>query len=223
MAQRSRIVLLHATMVAVDPIHEAFRKLWPEAEAVNLLDDALTIDRARADELRPDLQSRFVSLCHYAASLSADGILITCSAFGPAIDQAASEISIPVLKPNAPMFDAALREGKRIAMIATFAPAVVTMEQEFVAQARAQGSAAILETFVLPDAMAALRGGDAESHNRLVTEKGASLSGFDAIMLAHFSTSRAADLLRSRTTTPVLSAPEASVLAMREALVGQPG
>ena len=38
-----RIVLLHATPVAMEPIQRAFVEKWPEAETVNLLDDALTI------------------------------------------------------------------------------------------------------------------------------------------------------------------------------------
>lgn len=42
-----RIVLLHATPVAMAPIQSAFADRWPEAEIVNLLDDGLTIDRAR--------------------------------------------------------------------------------------------------------------------------------------------------------------------------------
>ena len=42
-----RIVLLHATPVAMAPIHTAFSEIWPEAELVNLLDDGLSIDRAR--------------------------------------------------------------------------------------------------------------------------------------------------------------------------------
>lgn len=220
MAQQKRIVLIHATMVAVDPIHAAFTKHWPDVEAVNLLDDALTLDRAKNHDLTADMKSRFVSLCRYGAGLRADGILITCSAFGPAIEQAAAELPIPVLKPNAPMFDAAIEMGDRIAMIATFEPAVATMEHEFSQQAQFAGSKAKLTTFVVASAMDALRSGNADGHNRLVAEQGADLSGFDAIMLAHFSTSRAAPALRLATALPVLTAPEAATLAMRNRLIG---
>jgi Asp/Glu/hydantoin racemase len=213
---RPRIVLLHATPVAMDPIRQAFAERWPDAETVNLLDDALTTDRARNTELTEALSDRFVSLCHYGASLSASGILVTCSAFGPAIEAAASKLPIPVVKPNAPMFDAAIGSGRRVAMIATFEPAVVTMEDEFRAQAESSG--AQLTSFTVPEAMTALRKGDEKTHNRLIAEKAAELSGFDAIMLAHFSTSRAADEVRRRTETPVFTAPEAAVEEMRRRL-----
>ena len=48
-----RIVLLHATPVAMAPIAAAFRAEWPEAETVNLLDDSLSQDRSREPELTP--------------------------------------------------------------------------------------------------------------------------------------------------------------------------
>jgi Asp/Glu/hydantoin racemase len=213
----TRIVLLHATMVAFAPVQSAFQKIWPEVEIVNLLDDALTTDRARDRELTDALSRRFMSLCRYGASLAADGILVTCSAFGPAIQAAAAELPIPVVKPNAPMFDAAIHTGRRLAMIATFEPAVVTMEEEFRAQAARSG--AQLTSFTVPEAMTALRNGDQDIHNRLVADKAAELSGFDAIMLAHFSTSRAADEARRRTATPVFAAPEAAVEEMRRRIL----
>src|SRR5689334_19257164 len=42
-----RIALIHATPLAVDPIDAAFDAQWPDAERVNLLDDSLSVDRAR--------------------------------------------------------------------------------------------------------------------------------------------------------------------------------
>ena len=47
MAKAPRIVLLHATPIAMPPVQAAFAIDWPDAEIVNLLDDGLTIDRAR--------------------------------------------------------------------------------------------------------------------------------------------------------------------------------
>jgi hypothetical protein len=213
-----RIMLLHATPVAMDPVQSAFRNNWPEAETVNVLEDGLTIDRAKTPELTPQLTDRFVKLCHYANDLSATGLLITCSAFGPAIERAASELSIPVLKPNEAMFEAGIASGTRIAMVATFEPAVITMVQEFEEQAAKTGSKATLTTIVVPEAMAALRKGDADTHNKLIADRASELSQYDAVMLAHFSTSRAASLLRQAISVPVLAAPESAVIKMRRLL-----
>lgn len=211
-----RIVLLHATPVAMDPIKSAMTRLWPEAEAVNLLDDGLTIDRAKeGPELSEELIERFADFGRYAARIGADGILITCSAFGPAIDRLAAELTIPVLKPNEAMFREAISAGRRIGMLATFAPAVSTMEEEFAQFTAEVGASSHLDTIVVPDAIDLLRRGDADTHNRLVAETAPEFAQHDAIMLAHFSTSRAAEAVRKAVRVPVLTAPEAAVNRMR--------
>lgn len=211
-----RIVLLHATPVAIEPIQNAFAELWPEARLVNLLDDSLSVDRASEKHLTDALIERFVRLGTYAHSIDAQGILVTCSAFGPAIDLLAQSVPVPVLRPNEAMFHAAVAAGSRIGMIATFGPAIVTMTEEFRDYVAKVGSSAELKTILVEDAMTALRKGDAETHNRLIAERAPELGDLDAIMLAHFSTSRAAAATEKQVWVPVLTAPMAAVLRMRE-------
>lgn len=216
-----RIVLLHATPVAMDPVATALSALWPEAEPVNLLDDGLTTDRAKeGPELSEALIERFVDFGRYARRVGADGILITCSAFGPAIDRLQEDLPLPILRPNEAMFREAIGAGNRIGMLATFAPAVATMEEEFRVYAEQAGAAAKLETVVVPEAIDRLRRGEAAEHNRLVAEMAPELADYDAIMLAHFSTSRAAEQVRDRVKIPVLTAPEAAVMRMKRLVEG---
>lgn len=211
MSKKPRIVLLHGTPVAVDPIQKSFAARWPEAEVVNLLDDSLSVDRAKDHDLTTRMFERFTELGGYARRIGADGVLVTCSAFGPAIERMAKELPVPVLKPNEAMFRAALTKGTKIGMLATFAPSVVTMTEEFDAFVREIGSKATLKTIVVDGAMDALRKGDAQTHNELVAARAPELAGCDAIMLAHFSTSRAADKVGAVVSTPVLTAPDAAV------------
>jgi len=107
-----RIVLLHATPVAIDPVKTAFAEIWPGPELVNLLDDSLSPDRAKSEELTSEMIERFISFGRYAYLSGADAILVTCSAFGPAIETMAEELPVPVLKPNEAMFHAAVARGK---------------------------------------------------------------------------------------------------------------
>jgi Asp/Glu/hydantoin racemase len=107
-------------------------------------------------------------------------------------------------------------------MLATFAPAVPTMEEEFRQFAAEAGATATLKTIVVPDAMDLLRQGDVASHNRLVAEMASRFADHDAIMLAHFSTSRAAERVRSEVDVPVFAAPEAAVMRMKSLLGGDP-
>ncbi|MEQ1611421.1 MAG: aspartate/glutamate racemase family protein [Hyphomicrobiaceae bacterium] len=218
MSKTPRIVLLHATPVAIDPIQKSFADRWPQAELVNLLDDSLSADRAKDHDLTPRMIERFVEFGRYAHSLGAAGILVTCSAFGPAIERMARDLPVPVLKPNEAMFQAALAKGRKIGMLATFAPSVVTMTEEFDEFVRQSGSNATLRTIVVERAMDVLRKGDAETHNALIAARAPELADCDAVMLAHFSTSRAAADVGAAIRAPVLTAPDAAVDRLRAML-----
>lgn len=206
-----RIVLLHATPVAMQPVQTAFEQRWPEAETINLLDDGLSIDRARDADLTQAMIARFVGFGQYGARMGADGILVTCSAFGPAIERLADSLPVPVLKPNEAMFEAAIGQGGRTAMLYTFPPARAGMEAEFREEAARTDPGAVLESFLVEGAIEAVRAGDVETHNRLVAAAAAELTGFDSIVLAHFSTARALQAVRAVTDIPVLSSPDAAI------------
>lgn len=218
MSKKPRIVLLHGTPVAVEPIQKSFASRWPGAETVNLLDDSLSVDRAKDPDLTDRMFERFIELGGYARRIGADAILVTCSAFGPAIERMARDVGVPVLKPNEAMFRAALKAGRKIGMLATFAPSVVTMTEEFDEFVRETGTEATLRTIVVDGAMDALRKGDAQTHNELVAARAGELADCDAIMLAHFSTSRALEKVSAATTVPVLTAPDAAVDRLKSML-----
>jgi hypothetical protein len=214
----SRVALIHAVTVAVDPVKAAFAELWPNADTVNILDDSLSGDRARDTDLTVAMQNRIGALGDYALSTGCDAVLFTCSAFGGAIETLARRVTVPVLKPNEAMFDDALSMGDRIGMLATFGPSVGGMEAEFEEQRRARGSKATLKAVLVEGALDALKSGDARTHNELVAAAVDRLGEVDAVMLAHFSTSRAFAAVSERTKKPVLTSPRSAVLALRARL-----
>lgn len=215
-ALRQRIALIHAVRVAMQPVEDAFAEHWPEAERINLLDDALSPDRERDGVLTDEMAARIASLAEYAARCGAAGILYTCSAFGDAIERVQRAAAIPVLKPNEAMFLEAASIGSRIGMLATFAPSVASMEKELAALA----PGVELRTECIPDAMAALKAGDGKRHDRLLAAAARRFEGCDAVMLAHFSTARAEGAVQGMLDCPVLTAPASAVRAMRSRLGG---
>ncbi len=164
------------------------------------------------------MTGRIMALADYGRSTGAAGILFTCSAFGEAIDAAASRASIPVLKPNEAMFEAALTIGRRVGMLATFEPSVASMEDEFRRMAAARRSPATIETYCVPGAMTALKAGDAATHNTLVAQAAPRFRDCDAVLLAHFSTSRAAPAASAALGRPVLTSPGSAVAKLKSLL-----
>ncbi|MBB5577614.1 MULTISPECIES: aspartate/glutamate racemase family protein [Rhizobium] len=213
-----RIALIHATPIAMEPIHACFVSAWPEAETINILEDSLSPDRAKVAELTEGLTKRIAALAAYGVQAGSDAVLFTCSAFGQAIEKAAAELPVPVLKPNEAMFEAAISQGGRTAMLYTFPPARKGMEEEFLEEARRLQPSATIKSFLVDGAIEAIRGGDVETHNRLVANAAARLRGFDAIMLAHFSTARALEPVQAVTKIPVFGSPDAAVAKLRKLL-----
>ena len=215
MKSHPRIALIHATRVAIDPIEAAAKEIWPQAEIISILEEALSVDRAASAELSDALHDRIGGLARYAQQMQSDGILFTCSAFGPAIEAAADEMNIPVMKPNEAMFSVAFDHGDRAALIYTFEPAAASMVQEFEEAAEVLGRTASITPIFCEGALEAKRDGDVERHDQLVADAAAGIVNADVILLAQFSMVSAAPLARQKTAIPVLTSPDAAIREMR--------
>ena len=123
-----RIALIHALKHSIAPIEAAFATAWPQARLMNLLDDSLSADLARDGELNDAMTDRFLALGDYVVATGASAILFTCSAFGPCIEAVArAHTPMPVLKPNEAMIEQAVTMGRRIGLLSTFPPTLVSM------------------------------------------------------------------------------------------------
>jgi Asp/Glu/hydantoin racemase len=211
----TRIALIHALSHSPPPVNEAMLRLWPEAQRMNLLDDSLSGDLARAGGVLTEaMTQRFVALADYAVSTGAQGILFTCSAFGPCIDVVAQRHpGLPVLKPNEAMVEEALACGQAIGLVASFAPTLHSMPAEF-------GPGAPLLTALAEGALAALDRGEPEAHDAAAAEAASRLvqQGARVIALAQFSLARARERVAERTGLPVLTTVDSAVRKLRRLL-----
>ncbi|SDZ34190.1 hypothetical protein SAMN05518669_12910 [Variovorax sp. YR634] len=208
----TRIALIHALSHSVAPINEAFARDWPEAVRMNLLDDSLSADLARNGKgLDAAMHERFQRLAQYAVDTGAQGILFTCSAFGPCIEAVARRhAGIPVLKPNEAMIDEAAQGQGRLGLIATFAPTLASMPPEF-----PQDTA--LELALAEGALDALNAGDVQRHDTLIAAQATALRerGCTRIALAQFSMARARAACEAGGGLPVLTTVDSAVRALR--------
>ena len=209
-----RITLVHALKHSILPVEAAFAKLWPEARLMNLLDDSLSADLAREGRLSEAMTERFLELGRYAAGTGADGILFTCSAFGPCIEAVArAHAPMPVLKPNEAMIEQAVARGRRIGLLSTFPPTLASMPPEFPASIE-------IVPKLAEGALAALDRGDRAEHDRLVTEASKDLRDCDLIALAQYSLAPAAAMVAEATGRPILTTPDSAVLKLKAMLSG---
>ena len=209
-----RIALIHALEHSLAPIAASFAKLWPEAQLMNLLDDSLSADLARDGKLTETMTERFLSLGRYVSGTGANGVLFTCSAFGPCIEAVArAHAQIPVLKPNEAMIEQAAAKGKKIGLLSTFPPTLASMPREFPTSVE-------IVPKLAEGALAALDSGDRAMHDRLVTEASKDLRNCDVIALAQFSMAPAAAEVAAATGRPVLTTPDSAVMKLKAVLIG---
>ena len=206
-----RITLVHALKHSILPIEASFAKLWPEARLMNLLDDSLSADLARDGRLTDAMTGRFLIIGRYAASTGADGILFTCSAFGPCIEAVAGEQApMPVLKPNEAMIEQAAK-SQRVGLLSSFPPTLASMPREFPASVE-------LMPKLAEGALAALDRGDRAEHDRLVVAAAKDLRDCDIIALAQYSMAPAAEQVAQATGKPVLTTPDSAVMKLKAML-----
>lgn len=211
----TRIALIHALSHSVAPINEAFARDWPQVVRMNLLDDSLSADLAREGRgLDAEMHQRFMTLGSYAVSTGAQGVLFTCSAFGPCIEAVAARYpDLPVLKPNEAMVAEARAASGRIGLIATFAPTLDSMPAEF-------GPDLDLVPTLAEGALQALNAGDGERHDALIAGEARRLrdQGCTTIALAQFSMARARLACEKATDLPLLTTVDSAVRALRQRL-----
>lgn len=222
-----RIALIHPLVPAMSAAAAAFKRYWPEARCINLLDDSLPDDLYRLGMAHPDVRRRIAALLDYARGLEVSGILFTGSGFGPILDELAPTLGVPLLKPNQAMFEEALgiaatRPGAKLGMVVSFPAAAAAMSEDFESARRQSGLAVELEFSMVPDAMECLRRNDAEGHNRLVANAARGLSHCCAVMLAQFSMAQANDAAQAALGDGprVLSSPESAVRKLRRLVAG---
>ena len=216
---KPRIFLLHAYRYSVAPCEEAFAHLFPEAEAVRLLDESLYADAAPDGSLPANIGERLASLFHHCVISGANGIVFTGSTFGPAVEAAKGGITVPLLKADEAMSEMAVAKGPRILMLATAKRAMPVIRRNLESSANAAGKAPQITEVWVPDAQAANNAGHAEEHDRAIAAIAATNGpGFDAIVLGQMSMAPARRLMPTDIAARVLTSPDASAIKMRALL-----
>ena len=217
---RPRIFLLHAYRYSMAPCEEAFQRLWPEAEAVRLLDEGLYADAGADGTLPANIVPRLNSLFRHCVLSGAKGIVFTGSTFGPAVEQARAGIEVPLLKADEAMSELAVQKGRRILMLATAKRAIPVIRRNLEDAAARAGVKPELGEVWVEGAQAANNAGRAAEHDSQIADAAARHGGgWDAIVLGQMSMAPARSRMPAELAVRVLTSPDASALKMRS-LIG---
>ncbi len=218
MKTKPKIYLIHAAAVSIPPVVASFHQNWPEAQVVNLLEDALMTDLAADGKLTDAMIGRIVHIGQYCVAAGADAILFCCSAFGPAIDECRRQISIPVLKPNEALYEQLVAKDGTVSLLATFQPSIPSMLAEIAAYAKDKGTTVKVESHLINGALDALLQNNPDEHNRLIADVAAQQTACDVIALAQFSMAPARAAAVKSTNKLILTTPDSAVAKLKALL-----
>ena len=211
----------------VSGLNEFFGKLAAEiisgAEVCHVSDEGLIRAVLDAGGLTPAIRRRICDHVIWAAENGADAVQLTCSSVSPCADEAAKLVSVPVLKIDEPMVEQAVREYKRVGVIAT-APTTLEPSTGLVRdKAREMGRPVEVESVLCAGAYQAFLAGDRERADGIVREHLRGLmKRVEVVLLAQASMARIAESLDAgEAAVPVLSSPRPAVRRLAEVLAGR--
>lgn len=213
---KPRIFLLHAYRFSMAPCEEAFKRLWPEADAMRLLDESLYADAGADGSLPANINCRLAGLFRHCEVSGAHGIVFTGSTFGPAVEQASKGVTVPLLKADEAMAELAVSKARRILLLATAKRAIPVIRGNLEAAAKAANKMPKMSEVWVEGAQAANNAGQAAEHNQLIAEAAMKHgAGFDAIVLGQMSMAPAKAVMPLDVAARTVTSPDASVVKMR--------
>lgn len=185
-----------------------------------MVDESLIQDTIRAGHLRKVTMRRVAAMVNSAVEAGADAVLVTCSSIGPAVELAAQAQDVPVLRVDAAMAEKAVKEAKKIGVLATLSTTLAPTTDLLRRKAVEAGCAVELVECLCEGAFPAVMAGDAETHDKLLRKAlTEDLKDVEAIVLAQASMARVvATLPAGAISAKVFSSPELGVLSVRRAL-----
>ncbi len=211
-----RIFLVHPTLLAMPPVDQAFKTLWPDAKTINGLDESLYNDIPQDGKLAPEIYTRLANLFQHCELSRADGIVFSGSTFGPAVTEARKQVNIPVLRIEEAMMDDAAARGGRILLVCTQKRAQPVVRGTLEAAAEQAGKPLTITELWVSGARDALNKGDNDGHDHLIAEQSAAAGQFDQIVFGMMSMAPAKAKMPAALAAKVLTSGEAAVARMRK-------
>ncbi|MET9685424.1 aspartate/glutamate racemase family protein [Streptomyces coeruleorubidus] len=226
-ARPPTVAVISATPASVEPARTALAEGFPEASVWNLLDDRLLSDAEAAGGLTPALSDRMLSLIGYAVHGGADAVLLSCSLYGPVLEQARREHGLPMQSSDQELFaEFSRRRFGSVLLLGHLAPAVQDsvnrLKRLLSATERAERTEVTGHT-ASGAAMAAAHQDLDALETSLAEAATPYLKEVDAVALGMFSLSPASAGVERALGLPVLSAPLLAARALRERFAAEAG
>ncbi len=198
-----KIAVIHATMIAVEPLENGIKEIYPTAQVFNFVNDSLLKNSNSVGWISTEDKVNFFKTVLSAVDSGADGIIVACSIYCPLVSRIREFVKVPIVAIDQPMILKAVDLGKPIGIVATTELSGPTTEK----QIKALDASIHTEVILAPEGMVALKSGDRTRHDEIIKNACLELSqkGFETIVLSQLSMASAEKKLRSYDFTVLTS------------------
>ena len=199
--------IIHAAVFTAQTVQKYIDEIIPEVSVLHLGDDSIQRDNLRAPigTIPKTNYFKFVTYARFLEEAGADLIMLGCSTFNRAVEM-----------------DLAVRDGRRIGLLATLAMTVPSSERLLRLAASEAGREVEITTVLSTEAFNVLRAGNPQKHNEMLLEEIDKLSRkVDAIVMAQVSMSVLEPQLKN-TRVPVYNSGRTGFARAREILESLP-
>ena len=203
---------------AMDAVAEAFADVWPEAQAITLLDESLYADYGGGKGVTDETYERMAVLLQYSQDTGADGIVFCGSVFGRVVEAVRENLSVPVLSAQESMIEEAFAAGSRFGILTTVSGSLQCLLDDIDRYSKEHGKPYTLVQHVEDAARPIILAGDVETHDQMVAAAADKMTDCDCLMLGQFSMTSAVKQFTDMPGRPVLTAPHTSVRKLKRLL-----
>lgn len=213
-----KIAVIHTSLTVYQNMDREILRQIPDADIHNIIDVKILSDVMANGGINEDVAKRITLYVLAAESMGADIILNACSSVGEAFDVARSVTTVPTLKIDQAMAEAAVEKGRRIAVYGTVGTTLDPSARLIERVAREEGKEVQVDKYLIDGAFQILSEGKVEEHNRMVLKKIRSTrNGYDVLVLAQASMAVLIPELKE-VTQPVLYSLVSGVARLKECL-----
>lgn len=214
------LVYTGVTPELIELVNKEVEKQIPQkAELMNYKDPSIISEVVEHNYVTPAPAARLVTMYMQAVQDGADAILNICSSVGEVADACqdlAKYIGIPIVRIDEEMCREAVRQGKRIGIMATLQSTLVPTKNTVLRVAREMNKQVELVDVLVEGGF----GLDQEQFKQLMTDYAGKIADkVDVILFAQGSMAYCEEYIHEKYDKLVLSSPRFGAIALKEALV----
>ncbi len=215
----TRIAILHTTTATVETFKTLAAEMIPGSQVFNIVDDSILPLLAEKDGALNVVAERMIQYARFAEQSGACSLLEACSSVGELVEAMRTAVSIPVIRVDDGMTEAAVKQASRIGVAATLPTTLGPTSRLLLEKARQMDKSMDIRTALIEGAYQKLMAGDRAGHDELLSTGLAELaSQTDAVVLAQASMARVVPSLPKELQGKFLSSPRLAVDQLKRSL-----